>query len=277
MNSRTVGGRQWAVGGDSRTVGGRQWAVGGVVLALLAGTGSLAGAQQQTDWPVHSMERPRPPIVAPASAATSIAPSALPPADAIVLFNGSSLAGWEHGNGNAPRWKIEDGYFEVVRGTGAIRTKELFGDVQLHVEWMSPDPPRGSGQNRGNSGVFLMGRYEIQILDSHDNETYADGQAGSIYGQFPPAVNASRAPGEWQSYDIVFRAPRFSSDGTLLAPARLTVLYNGVLIHDNVELKGATAHMRPASYEAHEAQLPISLQDHGDPVRFRNIWVRKIN
>jgi hypothetical protein len=163
-----------------------------------------------------------------------------------------------------------------VRGTGSLRTARSFGDIQLHIEWRAATPPTASGQNRSNSGVFLMGRYEVQVLDSYQNETYADGQAAALYGQRPPLVNASRPPGEWQTYDIVFRRPRFAADGRVLEPARITLLHNGVLVHDAVAFTGATAHMRAASYEAHEDRLPISLQDHGDPVRFRNIWVREL-
>jgi hypothetical protein len=166
---------------------------------------------------------------------------------------------------------------EVARGTGAIETVRGFGDVQLHLEWQSPAIVRGSGQGRGNSGVFLMGRYEIQILDSYQNETYADGQAAALYGQHPPLVNVSRAPGEWQTYEIVFRRPRFAADGSLLRPAVVTVLHNGVVVHASQDMTGATAHMRRAVYEAHADRLPISLQDHGDLVRFRNIWVRELS
>lgn len=166
---------------------------------------------------------------------------------------------------------------EVVRGTGGIETVRAFGDAQLHVEFMAPARATGTGQNRGNSGVFLMGRYEVQVLDSHDNRTYPDGQAGAVYGQFPPLVNASRRPGEWQEFDIVFHTPRFDASGTLTSPARMTVFHNGVLVQDNVELLGPTSHQRRAPYEAHPTELPISLQDHGDPVRFRNIWIRPLS
>jgi hypothetical protein len=171
---------------------------------------------------------------------------------------------------------VAEGYLEVVGGAGSIATRRAFGDVQLHVEWATPSPPRGEGQERGNSGVFLMGRYEIQVLDSYRNDTYADGQAAALYGQAPPLVNASRPPGEWQTYDVVFRRPRFGPDGALLQPARVTVFHNGVLVHDNVGFTGRTAHGRKATYEPHEDRLPLVLQDHGDPVRFRNIWVREL-
>ena len=157
-----------------------------------------------------------------------------------------------------------------------IHTADGFGDVQLHVEWMAPDPPRGSDQDRGNSGVFLMGKYEVQVLDSWQNVTYPDGQASAVYGQYPPLVNASRKPGQWQSYDIIFRRPRFGSDGSVRSPAIITVLHNGILVQDHVELTGPTAHQRRPPYEVHPDRLPIGLQDHEHPVRYRNIWIRNL-
>jgi len=230
---------------------------------------------QVGDWPIHSMDRPQPPIVRVGSLAGPVAP----PSDAIVLFDGKSLAAWHstdstHG---PAKWRVADGYMEVVAGTGAIETARGFGDAQLHVEWMAPSPGRGEGQDRGNSGVFLMGRYEVQVLDSYGNVTYPDGQASAVYGQYPPLVNASRPPGEWQTYDIVFHAPRFDAQGKLVSPARMTVLHNNVLVHDNVTLTGPTAHQRRPPYEAHPDKLPISLQDHGHPVRYRNIWIRELH
>jgi len=171
---------------------------------------------------------------------------------------------------------MANGYVEVVPGTGAIATKQGFGDVQLHIEWAAPTPAKGEGQERGNSGVFLMGMYEVQVLDSYRNKTYPDGQAGAVYGQYPPLVNASRPPGEWQTYDIVFHGPRFDAGGKLLRPARMTVVFNGVLVQDNVVLTGPTAHQTRPPYAAHPEKLPLSLQDHGNPMRFRNIWVREI-
>lgn len=225
-------------------------------------------------WPMHSTDRPQPRIVRPAPAAQPAAP----PADAVVLFDGTSLAHWRSTDSvpAAPRWRIVDGAMEVVRGGGGVQSAQSFGNVQLHVEWRAPLPPSGSGQARGNSGVFLMGRYEVQVLDSHDNVTYPDGQAGAVYGQYAPLVNASRAPGEWQSYDIIFHAPRFDAQGGVAAPARMTVLHNGILVQDNVALVGPTSNQRRDPYVAHPDRLPIMLQDHGDPVRFRNIWVREI-
>ena len=246
-----------------------------VAAAILVLIGLNAGAMplqaQEKDWPANSLERPRPPLVRPGSLPGPVPP----PADAIVLFDGKSLAGWESGLGEA-KWKVADGYAEVVRGAGSISTRRQFGDIQLHLEWATPRPARGHGQERGNSGVFLMGRYEVQILDSWQNDTYADGQAGALYGQHPPLVNASLPPGEWQSYDIIFHRPRFSSDGRLEQPARATVLQNGVLIHDNVQFKGRTVHGEEAKYQPHPDLGPIMLQDHADPVRFRNIWVREL-
>ena len=230
--------------------------------------GSAAGAEPR--WPMHSMERPAPPVVAPAPAGSPTRP----PSDAVVLFGANGLAEWQTDSGAAAPWKTGPGYFEVAPGTVGIQTRAAFGDVQLHVEWMAP-PPAGDGQDRGNSGVFLMQRYEVQVLDSWRNRTYADGQAGAIYGQFPPLVNASRPPGEWQAYDIVFRAPVFAGD-TVVRPARLTVFHNGVLVQDDRALLGPTSHQRRDPYEPHAAELPISLQDHGARVRYRNIWVRKL-
>ncbi len=226
---------------------------------------------QEREWPVHSTDRPRPPVVQ-AGPATAPMPA---PANAIVLFGGRDLAEWQSGDGPA-RWTVGDGFFEVATGAGTLRTRRSFGDVQLHIEWATPSPATGSGQGRGNSGVFLMGYYEVQVLDSYQNDTYPDGQAAALYGQFPPLVNASRPPGEWQTYDIVFLRPRFSTDGTLLRPARMTVLHNGALVHDAVELQGRTAHMRRAAYQAHEDRRPLELQDHGDRVRYRNVWVREL-
>jgi hypothetical protein len=180
-------------------------------------------------------------------------------------------------DGKKTKWINGDGYFECVRGSGYVRSKQAFGDVQLHVEWAAPLPVKGESQGRGNSGVFLMGKYEVQVLDSYGNTTYADGQASSVYGQYPPQVNASRPPGEWQAYDIVFHRPHFNSLGGLLNPAVITVFHNGVLVQDNVELWGGTEWQKYYPYKPHADKLPISLQDHGNPVRFRNIWVRELS
>lgn len=223
-------------------------------------------------WAIHDESRPRPPVVDPGPAG----PPAFVPSDAVALFDGKNLSHWVTGKGEPAKWKVQNGFMEVVKGTGSIRTKEGFGDCQLHVEWASPAEVVGSGQGRGNSGVFLMDTYEVQVLDSYDNATYADGQAAAIYGQYPPLVNACRKPGEWQAYDIVFRAPRFDTDGKLVSPARMTVFHNGILVHDDAALTGPTAHKDRPPYAAHAGKLPISLQDHGHSVRFRNIWIRPL-
>jgi hypothetical protein len=226
-------------------------------------------ALEGQQWPVHDTSRPAPPAVEPGTARR-------PPSDAIVLFAGPDLSQWKMKSGGPAAWKVDGDHFEIVPGTGDMVSARGFGDCQLHLEWATPLPARGEGQDRGNSGIFLMGLYEVQILDSYRSRTYADGQAAALYGQFPPLVNASRPPGAWQSFDIVFRRPRFSADGKLQRPARMTVFHNGVLVHDNVELAGATAHKVRATYQAHPDRLPLLLQDHGHPVRFRNIWLREL-
>jgi hypothetical protein len=256
----------------------------GCAAALLAGTlGAGTGEAQRPDleaqravveaWPVHSMERPVPPVVDPGPAVGPVPP----PSDAVVLFDGADLSQWRATGGGPAGWRVEGGYMQVVPGAGSIRTAGEFGDVQLHIEWAAPSPASGEGQGRGNSGVmFGDGRYEVQVLDSYRNRTYADGQAAALYGQYPPLVNATRPPGEWQSYDIVFRGPRFDGEGNLLRPARVTVFHNGVLVQDNVTLVGPTTHQARPPYRAHPERLPIRLQDHSDPVRFRNIWLREL-
>ena len=199
-----------------------------------------------------------------------------PPSDAIVLFGGSDLSGWEHADGQPASWVVEDRAMTVEPGAGDIRTRDGFGDIQLHIEWRTPAEVVGDGQGRGNSGVFLMERYELQVLDSYENATYSNGQAASIYKQHIPLVNASRGPGEWQVYDIVFTAPRFAANGDLERPAFMTVLHNGVLVQNHAELAGPTVFIGPPEYEAHADRAPIMLQDHGNPVSFRNIWVREL-
>jgi hypothetical protein len=221
-------------------------------------------------WPSHDMSRPRPSPIAPADS------PGRPPAGALVLFDGSSLAEWTALDGSPARWEVRDGYFEVAPRTGDIQTSQQFGDVQLHIEWAAPVPVSGNSQGRGNSGVFMMGTYEIQVLDSYDNPSYADGYAGAVYGQHPPIFNATRRPGEWQLYDVVFRRPRFDAAGALLAPARLTLFHNGVCVQNNVELRGPTGWMSPLPYTPHADWLPLRLQDHGNPVRFRNIWALEL-
>lgn len=238
--------------------------------SLLLGL-AYAGAQQvgYTDtplipgskWRVHDATRVPPRVVTPPGHGTA-------PSDAIVLFDGTSLDEWSGGP-----WEVADGVM-TVNGKGAIRTKREFGDCQLHLEWASPAEIKGQSQGRGNSGVFLMGRYEVQVLDSYDNVTYADGQASALYGQTPPLVNACRPPGEWQSYDIIFEAPHFE-DGAMTTPAHITVLHNGVVTHHRRALLGSTTHKAVAKYGEH-GPGPIQLQDHGSPVRYRNIWVREL-
>jgi hypothetical protein len=225
-----------------------------------------AMAQEAGPFPPPKTE---PPIVTPGRT------SADPPSDAIVLFNGRDLSHWR-GKDGAAKWNVRDGYLEVAPGAGDIRTADKFGDLQLHIEWATPSVVKGEGQERGNSGVFLMGRYEIQVLDSYDNKTYYHGQAGSVYKQHAPLVNASRKPGEWQTYDIVFHAPKFDEQGKVIDRARVTVLQNGVLIQNNVEIYGITYHDRPPLYIAHSTEEPLGLQDHGNPVRYRNIWIRRL-
>ena len=233
-------------------------------------------AQPDSNWIDHDRNRPQPPVVAPATASTQ-EQAGKPPSDATVLFDGKDLSQWVSMDGNPTKWVVRDGYMECVKGSGYIRTLQNFGDCQLHVEWTPPVPGEGQGQGRGNSGVFLgLTRYEIQVLDSYQNVTYADGSAGSVYGQYPPLVNACRPPGQWQIYDIIYVAPRFDAEGKLLSPARLTVFQNGVLIQSNVELTGPTGWLDRVPYQPHPEKQPIALQDHGNPVRFRNIWVREL-
>jgi hypothetical protein len=193
-----------------------------------------------------------------------------------VLFDGKDVSGWCSLDGSPAKWIAKDGALECVKDSGYIRTLQNFGDCQLHVEWAAPEPPQGESQGRGNSGVFLMGLYEVQVLDSYQNTTYADGGAGAAYGQYPPLVNPARPPGQWQTYDIIFTRPRFDDQGKLLSPARLTVLFNGVLVQNHVALTGPTGWMKREPYQPHADKLPLSLQDHGNPVRFRNLWVRDL-
>lgn len=199
-----------------------------------------------------------------------------PPSDAIVLFDGTDLSSWVAKDGSEPKWKVEDGIMTVVKKTGDISTKQAFGDCQLHIEFRCPAEVKGNGQDRGNSGIFLQGRYELQVLDSYDNRTYSNGQCGSIYKQYIPLVNACRKPGEWQTYDVIFTAPRFNQDGILVAPARLTAFQNGILIQNSVELKGDTLYRGLPSYTPHNLKEPLRLQDHGNPVSYRNIWIREL-
>jgi hypothetical protein len=235
-------------------------------------SGGQTARQEVEKWKIHDPERPMPPVVDPGPAGEPV-PS---PSDAVILFNGKDLSQWTDSKGQRARWKIENGAIEVVAKTGSIQTKQNFGDCQLHVEWASPVIVRGESQERGNSGVFLMNIYEVQVLDCYNNKTYADGMTAALYGQYPPLVNACRPPGEWQTYDIIFHRPRFDDKGQVISPARFTVFHNNILVHDNAELTGPTAHKLRPPYKAHADRLPISLQDHGNPVRFRNIWIRNL-
>lgn len=239
---------------------------------LLLAASPLA-AQFPAKWKQHDFSRPRPPVVVPGEQQLPVDP----PADAIVLFDGTDLSKWRSPDSQPAEWIVKDGVMESVAGAGYLFSAQAFGDIQLHVEWASPAQVEGDSQGRGNSGVFLMGLYEIQVLDSYQNDTYPDGQASAIYGQYPPLVNACLPPGQWQAYDITFRRPRFYPDGSLAKPARISVLHNGVLVQDNVEPWGPTAWLEPLPYTPHADKLPLGLQDHGNPVRYRNIWLRELD
>lgn len=226
-------------------------------------------------WKPNDRNRPLPPVITPGVAGTQTQ-AGISPSDAKVLFNGKDLSNWESIKGGTAKWAVGDGYFMVVGGTGDIRTKEQFGDCQLHLEWATPNPPRGRDQDRGNSGVFLGGLYEIQVLDSYQNVTYADGEAGAVYGQYPPLVNASLKPGQWQTYDIVFHVARFDGNGKLTRRPNVTLFHNGILVQDHSEIKGQNADHVTQPYPPTPGKLPLRLQDHNHPVRFRNIWVREL-
>ncbi len=248
--------------------------IAGLAILFLFAAHAVPDAAQK--YVQHDRNHPLPSVITPGECSTQER-AGTPPSDAIVLFNGKDLSNWESVKGKGPApWKVGDGYFETAPGTGYIETKQGFGDMQLHVEWATPNPPHGQDQDRGNSGVFLHGLYEIQVLDSYNSVTYADGQAGAVYGQYPPLVNACRAPGQWQTYDIIFHGPRFSDEGTLLRRARVTVIQNGVLVQDNVAIMGPTGHHVRPQYQVTPEKLPLQLQDHEHPVRYRNLWVREI-
>jgi len=227
----------------------------------------------QTKWRVHDASRPAPRIISAGTPSTADRPGKAP-SDAIVLFDGTSLSQWIGGGDKPAAWKVANGYVEI-NGTGSIRTKESFGSCQLHVEWATPAEVKGDSQGRGNSGVMIMGFYEVQVLDSYNNCTYSDGQAASIYGQYPPQVNASRKPGQWQTFDIVFEAPKFDGE-KLIRPAYVTVFHNGVLMHHHAKILGRGAHFFPPKYSPHPDKLPLVLQDHGNPGHYRNIWIRPL-
>jgi len=238
--------------------------------ALFAVQVEIAPAQQSPGDPkLTEVWEPVPRVVTPGEGSAA-------PSDALVLFDGRDLSEWQSADGSPAKWNVRDGVLTAVKGAGDIRTKRAFGDCQLHLEWRAPAAIEGDGQDRGNSGVFLQGRYEVQILDSYNNAIYANGQAASIYKQHIPLVNASRKPGEWQTYDVFFFAPRFAADGTVVRPGYVTVVHNGVLVQHNVELKGRTVYIGPPSYEKHNAREPLVLQDHDSPVSFRNVWIRDL-
>lgn len=222
----------------------------------------------QQDPKATEVWEPEPAIVTPGTAGS-------PPSDAIVLFDGKDLSQWIGTDGKAPRWKVEDGAMTVVKGAGDIRTRQTFGNIQLHIEWRAPAVIEGEGQDRGNSGIFFQERYELQVLDSYNNRTYSNGQAGAIYKQSIPLVNASRKPGEWQTFDVVYMAPVFNDDGTLRTPATITVFHNGVLIQNHTRIQGTTEFIGSPKIVPH-GKGSIKLQDHGNPVSYRNIWVREL-
>jgi len=253
-----------------------------LVIGLVLTINSQAGRRPPYET-VHDMDAALlPPVVTPED------DPAKKPSDAIFLFDGKEKtlsAEWVTGRGEPPKWKVdtENGYMEIVKKGGDIRTNKSFGNCQLHVEWASPTPPKGTSQDRGNSGIYFMGRYEVQVLDSYtednykDNRTYADGQAAALYGQYPPIVNACRKPGEWQTYDISFLAPKFDKDGKLVRRARVTVIHNGIVVQNNVEYWGPSGHkVKNPQYRQHRDKEPIRLQDHGSPVKYRNIWIREL-
>jgi hypothetical protein len=234
-----------------------------------------------TKWHLHDPDRPQPPVVTPGATFSQEAPA---PSDAEVIFDGKDLSKWQNNRGQEATWKVADGYVETAARGGGIRTRGKWADFQLHVEWAAPNPPRGTGQGRGNSGILVNGMYEVQVLDSYQAKTYPDGQAGAIYGQSPPLVNASKPPGEWQTYDIIFESPRWNEKGELVKKACVTVLHNGVVVQNHYEFRGSTDGISAAVpwktlakyIGPHPAEVFIELQDHNNPVRYRNIWVRKL-
>lgn len=225
-----------------------------------------------TKWHIHDGDRPQPRIVTPGEKFSQMADA---PSDAVVLFNGKDFSKWQSEKGGEVKWKLENGYMETTK-TGRIRTKDEFGDFQMHLEFATPEQVVGNGQGRGNNGVNIFGKYEIQVLDSFNNPTYPDGQAGALYGQSPPLVNASRGPGQWQTYDIVFEAPRWDDKGEMIRKGSVTLLHNGVLVHNKRELLGGTNHRAIVPYKQDQGHGFIELYEHGNPVRFRNIWIRPL-
>jgi hypothetical protein len=237
------------------------------LLSIMASI-NLFGQGQKTPESTELWE-PVPPVVTPGTGTSA-------PSDAIILFDGTNLNEWTNANGQEAGWTVADGAMTVKAGTGIIKTKRGFGDCQLHIEWRTPAEVKGDGQGRGNSGIFLQGLYELQVLDSYDNKTYVNGQAGSIYKQAIPLVNACRKPGEWQTYDIIFQAPRFNDKGRVVIPGRITVLQNGVLILNNFEIRGTTEYIGAPKPVVHGMKESLQLQDHGNPVSYKNIWIREL-
>ena len=249
-----------------------------LLLLVMVLSASGYAAKELKKYQLHDKTRENPPVI------TAPKQFGQPPSDAIILFDGEDTSEWESERGGGPvKWNVQNGYMEVVRKSGGIRTKKQFGNCQLHIEWYTPEgiDPAITDQKRSNSGVHLMDRYEVQVLDSYTednykvNRTYADGQAAAIYGQHPPMVNACRKPGQWQSYDISFLRPLFNNNGECIRKARITLLHNGVVVHNNLEIEGSTSHKNKAAYSPHEKGR-IRLQDHGHPIRFRNIWIREL-
>jgi Domain of Unknown Function (DUF1080) len=241
------------------------------LLLLLSSSALLAQVQnrESLDPKVTEVWEPKAKKITPGSVAGEA------PSDAIVLFSGKDLSEWTSLDGSPAKWEVKDGAFTVIKGTGDIKTKKAFGDMQLHIEWRSPLLVEGEGQGRGNSGIFLQERYELQVLDSYESQTYRNGQAGSIYKQHGPLVNATRKSGEWQVYDVIYNAPRFSESGEVVIPAYITVLHNGIVIQNHTEIRGGTEYKGLPVYVSH-GKGSIKLQDHGNPVSFRNIWVREL-
>ncbi|TDB64130.1 3-keto-disaccharide hydrolase [Arundinibacter roseus] len=249
------------------------------VFLFAAAFGSLLTAQAQLQPSKMTPESseiwsPVPRIVTPGGMSNAVS-GFTAPSDAIVLFDGKNLDKWQATNGAAPAWTVADGAMTVTPRAGDIQTKQEFGDFQLHIEWRAPSEVKGNGQGRGNSGIFMQGVYELQVLDSYNNRTYSNGQAGSIYKQTMPLVNATKGPGEWQTYDVVYTAPRFNKDGQILIPAYITVIHNGVLIQNHTQIQGTTPYVGRPTIQPH-GRGPIKLQDHGNPTSFRNIWIREL-
>ncbi|MBK7979185.1 MAG: DUF1080 domain-containing protein [Ignavibacteriae bacterium] len=240
------------------------------ILALVFFISNLLFAQEEGNPKLTEVWDPVPPIITPGEK------NCMPPSDAIVLFDGTNLDEWENVKGGEAKWLLGDGAMTAVKKTGSIKTKKVFGDCQLHIEWRTPEKVEGDGQGRGNSGIFLQDRYEVQVLDSYNNVTYSNGQAASIYKQHIPLVNVCKRPGEWQTYDIFYNAPIFKDNGDVEKPAYITVVQNGVLVQNHVEIKGTTVYIGQPKYEKHNAKEPISLQDHGNPTSYRNIWIREL-